>query len=115
MEGFYREFGEILRARRKSAGLTQGEVAARVGLQRTSITNMEKGRQHVQLHQLFRLASAVGAQPEELLPSAGAGADELMSLEAIDELRDASSEDRAMVARVLRSAATSTPAAVETR
>jgi len=29
MEGFYREFGEILRARRKSAGLTQSEIAER--------------------------------------------------------------------------------------
>jgi transcriptional regulator with XRE-family HTH domain len=115
MEGFYREFGELLRARRKSAGLTQSAVAERVGLKRTSITNMEKGRQHVQLHQLFRLASALGAQPEELLPSAGAGAQEPMSLEALDELRDASSEDRAMVARVLRSAATSTLAVVDTR
>jgi transcriptional regulator with XRE-family HTH domain len=112
MEGLYREFGEILRAHRKAAGLTQSEVAERVQLQRTSITNIEKGRQHVPLHQLFRLASAVGAEPADLLPHASA-AEELISAEAMRELDG--SGDVEMVARVLNSAATTGTQSVEPR
>ena len=51
-----------------NAKLTQEIVAGRVGLSRTSITNIEKGRQHVSLHLFLYLASAVGAHPTELLP-----------------------------------------------
>jgi transcriptional regulator with XRE-family HTH domain len=68
MDQLYREFGRILRQRRKEARLTQDDVANRVGLSRTSITNIEQGRQHVSLHMLYGLADAIGAQPHDLLP-----------------------------------------------
>jgi transcriptional regulator with XRE-family HTH domain len=68
MDQLYREFGRLLRQRRKSAHLTQDDVADRVGLARTSITNIEQGRQHVSLHMLYELADAVGAHAHELLP-----------------------------------------------
>ncbi len=113
MEGLYREFGEILRSYRKAAGLTQSEVAERVQLQRTSITNIEKGRQHVPLHQVFRLASAVGAEPADLLPRGRAAVEEVLSPEALRELDG--SADAEMVARVLTSAATSLTPSVEPR
>ena len=103
MEGLYREFGELLRAHRSKAGLTQSQVAARVGLQRTSITNIEQGRQHLPLHQLFRLASAVGAEPQELLPRQASAFEDLLSPQVLDQLRNGNSEDMAMVARVLKS------------
>ncbi len=72
MDQLYREFGRILKQRRKAAELTQDDVAARVGLVRTSITNIEQGRQHVSLHMLYDLAAAIGAAPHELLPDKGA-------------------------------------------
>jgi transcriptional regulator with XRE-family HTH domain len=68
MDQLYREFGRLLRQRRKDAHLSQDEVANSVGLARTSITNIETGRQHVSLHMLYALANAVGARPHELLP-----------------------------------------------
>ncbi len=68
MEQLYREFGRLLRRRRKEAHLTQDDVASRVGLARTSITNIEQGRQHVSLHMVYELASAIGARPQDLLP-----------------------------------------------
>ena len=64
----YEEFGRGLRSARKAANLTQEALAERVGLSRTSITNIEKGRQHVSLHILFSLAAAVVVEPVELLP-----------------------------------------------
>jgi transcriptional regulator with XRE-family HTH domain len=69
MSQLYREFGRLLKARRKDAHLTQDDVATKIGLVRTSITNIELGRQQVSLHTLYALADAVGVAPEELLPS----------------------------------------------
>lgn len=68
MEQLYREIGRALRQRREAAKLTQGDVANRVNLSRTSVTNIEQGRQHVTLHVLYALANAVGAKPTDLLP-----------------------------------------------
>ncbi|MBI2312978.1 MAG: helix-turn-helix transcriptional regulator [Betaproteobacteria bacterium] len=68
MERLYKEFGRILRSYRKEAHLSQLDLANRVGLSRTSITNIESGRQHIPLHFLYTLASAVGTSPEKLLP-----------------------------------------------
>ena len=45
VERLYKEFGQRLRKAREDAQLTQKEVADRVGLKRTSITNIERGRQ----------------------------------------------------------------------
>ena len=64
----YKTFGLKLRDARKRAGLTQVDLADRVGLSRTSITNIEKGRQGIPLHMLLQLASAVGVQAVGLLP-----------------------------------------------
>ena len=68
MENAYREFGRLLRQAREAAGLTQAATAAASGLSRTSVTNIECGRQHVALHHLLSLSRAVGVPPEQLLP-----------------------------------------------
>lgn len=47
---------------RKAAGFTQQAVAKRVGLSRTSIVNLEAGRQDVPLSKLQAYATAVGAR-----------------------------------------------------
>ena len=81
IDPIYEEFGRGLRSARKAANLTQEALAERVGLSRTSITNIEKGRQHVSLHMLFSLANAVGVEPAELLPEKEAA----YKLEMIDQ------------------------------
>jgi transcriptional regulator with XRE-family HTH domain len=81
IDGIYEEFGRRLRSARKAANLTQEDLAERVGLSRTSITNIERGRQHVPLHMLFSLATAVGVEPAELLPQKEAA----YTLEMIDQ------------------------------
>ena len=68
MSVLYREFGRLIRARREALRLTQDEVAGKVGLVRTSITNIEKGRQHVSIHLLYEIARVLGVAPAELLP-----------------------------------------------
>lgn len=102
MDALYKEFGRDLKKARREADLTQKQVADRVGLTRTSITNIERGNQHIALHQLFLLASAVGCHPTELLP------DQTVSLEeerlprkAMEELAE-DEEGREFAAAVLR-------------
>ena len=68
MDWIYKEFGLRLRSARKAAQLTQEALAERVNMSRTSITNIEKGRQHIPIHTLFKLATAVGLPPARLLP-----------------------------------------------
>jgi transcriptional regulator with XRE-family HTH domain len=68
MEPIYLDFGQRLRKARRQAKLTQEALGKRVGLSRTSITNIEQGNQHVGLHLLYGLAKAVGVRPVELLP-----------------------------------------------
>lgn len=64
----YRLFGSRVRALREGKNVTQEELAKRVDLSRTSITNIEKGRQRVLLHQMVEIANALEAAPTELIP-----------------------------------------------
>ena len=68
VELIYKELGNHLRRARKSANLSQQSLADRVGLSRTSITNIERGRQRIPIHMLYMLANAVGVNPSDLLP-----------------------------------------------
>jgi len=65
----YAEFGRLVREHRRRLRLTQIQLATHVGLTRTSITNIEQGRQKVLLHQVFAIAESLGVRPEALLPS----------------------------------------------
>ena len=68
LELLYKDFGRLVREHRRRLRLTQTQLGERVGLSRTSITNIEQGRQKVLLHQVFLLAESLGATPEILLP-----------------------------------------------
>lgn len=70
VDPLYRRFGKLVQLHRKRLpGMTQDQLAERVGLSRTSITNIEQGRQHVSLHQLYAIAEALQVSPEILLPN----------------------------------------------
>ena len=68
LDGFYAAVGGLIREARESRGVTQEALAALVSLSRTSLTNIERGRQKVQLHTLCRLAVALEVTPGLLLP-----------------------------------------------
>jgi transcriptional regulator with XRE-family HTH domain len=55
----YKAFGEAVAKRRNALGLTQVELATRVGISRASLANIERGRQNVLLHHAYSLASAL--------------------------------------------------------
>ncbi len=53
-------FGEVLRNRRKEIGMTQKELAERVGRDRTYISRIEKGETDMQLSSFIHIAEALG-------------------------------------------------------
>jgi transcriptional regulator with XRE-family HTH domain len=71
-ELLYREFGILLATERKRKRLSQAQLAELANLSRTSITNIECGRQPIQLHQLFSFASILRVDAHTLLPKESA-------------------------------------------
>jgi transcriptional regulator with XRE-family HTH domain len=76
-ERFYRAVGEKMRTARDSKGFTQEAIAASVGLSRTSLTNIEKGRQRLLLHTFIEIASALESSVADLLPDPSPVLDEI--------------------------------------
>jgi transcriptional regulator with XRE-family HTH domain len=68
-KAFYSAFGRMLSEIRRKKRISQEMLADELGLSRTSITNIEKGRQPVQLYALYVIARLLGTDVKELLPS----------------------------------------------
>lgn len=56
IEPIYQRMGAAVRELRLEAGWTQEDLACQIGLTRTSITNIEVGRQRLMMHQVVELA-----------------------------------------------------------
>jgi transcriptional regulator with XRE-family HTH domain len=65
---FYEQLGRQIAAFRRERRLSQSRLAAAVQLTRTSITNIEKGRQIVAAHTLVQLAQTLGTSVTDLIP-----------------------------------------------
>ena len=65
---FYERVGELIRKRRNELKIPQDTLASDVGLTRTSISNIEKGRQKLLLHTFFEIARTLKSEPAALLP-----------------------------------------------
>lgn len=73
---FYEGLGAAIKARRDALRMTQSELAQRLGLSRTSITNIERGRQRLLIDQFCRVAEILHCDRELLL----AGLAEIVSV-----------------------------------
>ena len=67
---FYQQFGRKLRQARQEAGLSQADLAVAIDRTRTSISNIEKGRQGISLRTFGKLLQVLNVQANTLLPSA---------------------------------------------
>jgi len=65
---FYFHLGRKIRDARNAAKITQAELARAVKLSRTSVTNIEKGRQPVPVHLLVEMSQVLGVRASELIP-----------------------------------------------
>ena len=69
MSDLVKEFGEMLRLKRKTAGYSQESFAAYVGIERGNYGKMERGCVNIKLETLYRLTNALNCEFEEILPS----------------------------------------------
>jgi len=65
----YREVGKRLRERRDVLGKKQEDVAKHIGVERTSVTNIEKGVQKPPLHLLYKICEYMDIEITEILPT----------------------------------------------
>jgi transcriptional regulator with XRE-family HTH domain len=90
IDPFYRRLGTRIRDRRRAKKITQEAVAVHMGLTRTSIVNIEKGRQHLAVHQLVRISDLLGCAPGDLIPPSQE--DAMLP----DKIRDQLSDEKAL-------------------
>lgn len=67
LEPVYSWLGATMTELRKAKGLTQTEVAERMGVHVTTVTYYEQGGNRVRLHALLAWCRAVGADPADVV------------------------------------------------
>jgi len=72
-EYLYKLIGQRLKETRRqysrlSSKLTQGDLAKIINFERTSITNIELGKQKTPIHVIYQLCSILGVEIADLLP-----------------------------------------------
>jgi transcriptional regulator with XRE-family HTH domain len=77
--GLYKQVGSLIASNRRGK-FTQTTLAERLEMSRSSIANIERGEQTLQLHTLFKIASLLQVAPDSLLPSSPAIVDTRGSL-----------------------------------
>ena len=63
--------GRVLRSQRKEKGLSQEELAHRVGLDRTYISLLERGLRQPTLGTIVKISSALEIPPEDFVAELG--------------------------------------------
>jgi transcriptional regulator with XRE-family HTH domain len=82
---FYRALAKNIRARRLELNLRQEELAARLDIERTTLTHIEAARQKPPLHLYFLLCRELHVEPERLLPTWAAVEEKAMASEQASE------------------------------
>lgn len=67
IETIYRQFGLKVESIRTAIGLSQQDLAKRIGLTRASISNIESGNQRILLADVDRFATGLGTTPKFLM------------------------------------------------
>ena len=99
---FYKLLGATIARRRNSARLTQAQLAERIGSARTSVTNLERGRQQMPLHQLLRIAEVLEADLKDLIPSRSeVHAQDRISIAVGSDKSDVPPETARLIAKIL--------------
>jgi transcriptional regulator with XRE-family HTH domain len=85
---FYATVGAKVRSARIAAKISQADLAAQVGLTRSSVANLEAARQRTSLYHLVLISRALKADVNELLPDIPKLPTEYISPDMARELAD---------------------------
>ena len=76
----YKTLLQALIQARKDAGITQVELAARIGRRQTFVSKYETEERRLDVAEYIAIARAIGAEPFELMRGTGARLDQGISL-----------------------------------
>lgn len=62
IEPCYKRLGKAIKDARLAAGITNVELAKRLGISRPALINIQAGRQRIQLHTVFTLEQVLGGE-----------------------------------------------------
>ena len=65
--GRYERLRKLLVGARKAAGLTQAELAAKLGRPQSYVSKYERGERRLDVIEFLEVTKAVGAEPEAVL------------------------------------------------
>ncbi|MGW4521344.1 helix-turn-helix domain-containing protein [Amycolatopsis sp. NPDC004378] len=82
---FYSVVGNKIKEARIRQKITQTDLAIALGLTRSSIANIEAGRQRVQLHGLVQMAIVLNLHVGDLIHTPEYGRNNLVEIHGIDE------------------------------
>ena len=95
-------FGKKLAEKRKESGITQADLGRRVGLVRTTIANLEAGRQSVSLPLLYRIVQSLGNDLASLLPPIETGMENASAQDEDSATGEISARESGWAERVIR-------------
>lgn len=75
----YENLGQQIRSAREVRGLSQQEVANVIGLMRSSVANIEGGRQRITVHSMIAVCQALDLDPADVVTRAMEGAEPFTS------------------------------------
>ncbi len=70
MEAIYVSTGRRIKRLREQKDMSQAALGKRIKLRRSSVANMENGRQRIGLHQLVVIGRVLGTTPAALIGGA---------------------------------------------
>jgi transcriptional regulator with XRE-family HTH domain len=85
---YYQVIGELIAVKRKVIKIRQEDLAKAIGLTRTSIVNIEAGRQRLSIHTLYRIADVLKTDIHSLLPKSTQDIDAQIARVAIHNLAE---------------------------
>lgn len=68
VDAFYAIVGRNIKDVRIGCGVSQTRLANLIGFNRSSVANLEAGRQRIALHLFFLIAEALDVRPGQILP-----------------------------------------------
>lgn len=69
INALYRIIGARIREAREKNHINHDQLAQKVGISRSSVVNIEKGRQRLPLHLMWDIADELGVEPYNFIPS----------------------------------------------
>lgn len=99
----YYQIGQRVRKYRKAQGLSQEELAARVGISVTHMSHIETGNTKLSLPVLVELACALGVQSDDLLFDCGSERSRVLA-ELSDTLERCTSQQLRILTDIVKAA-----------